>query len=486
MQKLKTISFSVFLSLGTSTLAAQNLPAGYEVTDLGALDTVSSVTPTSFGYDINNSGQAVGISEGRHTVENQSENGVIVIEDINVAQPVDFNDLTREIMPYDREFGFGSTATGMIGTSINEAGLISGFGVTSEEVFRFNNEAENEDDPVNCVQAEEPSLATRRLGFYFDAANTLTIIPNYTRPGLPLDEAEVEFTSSRVLDSNEDFLVGYASRVTEKDDCNNTSELSERGFIYDLNTESVTLLPTLIDAEDEDFTESESYINRINANGDFVGRAMARNDNDSLVFKGIMGHVSATEITEVPALEGATFVQLYGINETATTVVGASNIRSDLRASYGYYVDVETGTTTTLGFLKDSLKFSQAFDINTDNLIIGISQITSSPSTFAPFIYDMDAAEPIMTDLNTLIDCDSGWILGDVRAINDSGVIVGSGTFIDADGEPSVRAFKLTPRADAADRSCEEEEESDDSSGSFGWGLLVLGFALGRRRFRKA
>jgi hypothetical protein len=57
------------------------------------------------------------------------------------------------------------------------------------------------------------------------------------------------------------------------------------------------------------------------------------------------------------------------------------------------------------------------------------------------FLYDASAATPKMEDLNTLIPADSGWPIGDARAINSDGMIAATGH---KDGV-GTHALLLTP-----------------------------------------
>jgi probable HAF family extracellular repeat protein len=76
---------------------------------------------------------------------------------------------------------------------------------------------------------------------------------------------------------------------------------------------------------------------------------------------------------------------------------------------------------------------SKAHDINNIGQIVGESQLTTGPHAW---IWE----DGTMTDLNSLIDANSGWTLYSATAINDSGQIVGYGT-----SSQGIRAFLLNP-----------------------------------------
>lgn len=69
--------------------------------------------------------------------------------------------------------------------------------------------------------------------------------------------------------------------------------------------------------------------------------------------------------------------------------------------------------------------------------MVGYSDLSGTSGTDHAFLYSGGA----MTDLNTLIDPTSGWILQQATAINDSGWIVGFGT----NSLGQAHAFLLTP-----------------------------------------
>lgn len=79
---------------------------------------------------------------------------------------------------------------------------------------------------------------------------------------------------------------------------------------------------------------------------------------------------------------------------------------------------------------------SYAYGINNSGVVVGCSEIASSAFTHA-FIY----SDGRMTDLHSLTDANSGWILEYAKAINDQGMIVGQG--LNPSGQ--IRAFLLTP-----------------------------------------
>lgn len=110
-------------------------------------------------------------------------------------------------------------------------------------------------------------------------------------------------------------------------------------------------------------------------------------------------------------------------------VVGSTGSNSATwEFSHAYLYDYSTGHLKDLGTLNGGLT-SSAVDINELNQVVGtswLSPVLSSlyePEKYHAFIWK----NGLMTDLNSLIPIDSGWILTAASAINDKGDIVGTG-----------------------------------------------------------
>ncbi len=126
----------------------------------------------------------------------------------------------------------------------------------------------------------------------------------------------------------------------------------------------------------------------------------------------------------------------YGIDiNDSGQVVGYSDVSNTEQHAFLY----DGGTMIDLGTLGGST--SQALGINESGTVVGWSTDSSGSST--AFVY----LDGTMIDLNTLLsDSITGWDLQYAYAINDSGQIIGFGTY-----NGQVRAFLLTPVPEAGE-----------------------------------
>jgi probable HAF family extracellular repeat protein len=115
------------------------------------------------------------------------------------------------------------------------------------------------------------------------------------------------------------------------------------------------------------------------------------------------------------------------------------------------------GSRTDLGTLGGD--YSYGYAINNIGQVTGYS-FTTGNTDVHPFIY----SDGVMSDLTTLIDPASGWVLRYTQGINDSGQIVGYGNRI---GSNSLRAFLLNP---ITSNAAVPEPTT--------WATMLAGFAL--------
>jgi probable HAF family extracellular repeat protein len=121
-------------------------------------------------------------------------------------------------------------------------------------------------------------------------------------------------------------------------------------------------------------------------------------------------------LTDIGTL-GGTYSSAYAIN-TAGQAIGMATTLNDAEAHAFMY---SGGTLADLGTLGGGYSAPNA--INNLGAVVGTSATTNG--NYHAFLYQMGQ----MVDLNTLLPTNSGWELTDAYFINDSGRIVGLGTY---------------------------------------------------------
>ncbi len=199
----------------------------------------------------------------------------------------------------------------------------------------------------------------------------------------------------------------------------NLADNTGRAFRYDLNTGTMTDLGTL--------GGLTSYGAAINANGWVAGSS-----DVSMTGSATRAFIARPGQAMFGFGLGGDFSSAQDIND-AGKVVGQSSLPGNNEVSHAFLFTGET--VLDLGTLGGRL--STGYGINDADTVVGAS-LKEDNNTFYAFIYQ----NGVMTDLNTLIAPDSGWVLNTALKINNAGVIVGTGTFA---GEQ--RGFILAPTA---------------------------------------
>ena len=154
---------------------------------------------------------------------------------------------------------------------------------------------------------------------------------------------------------------------------------------------------------------------------------------------------------------------------------------------------------------------STAFAVNSTGIIVGEAEIeshndsTNNPRRTAGFLYDTSNDAPVMTDLNTLLECNSEYNVLNASDINDEGLISATAVIksdsYDAKGElrldasgnairiDVVRAVLLKPITGGVIDDCSEVEEKVERQGASIGGIAILALfsllGLRRRIFNK-
>lgn len=116
---------------------------------------------------------------------------------------------------------------------------------------------------------------------------------------------------------------------------------------------------------------------------------------------------------------GGNFSAAYGINNAGKVVGQSSLLNNDNFRPAFLFTGEAVLNIGTLGGNQ-----ATAYAINDSDVVVGSSLTATDNATFHAFIYQSG----IMTDLNSLITPNSGWMLNEALAINNAGQIVGYGT----------------------------------------------------------
>ncbi len=406
----RLLVLAVLTSLSLLSFAADN----YQVTDLGKLGGV-----TAEGSAINDSNVIVGFSSGDDFAAH-----AFAFSD---GQMNDLGFLLSDAVPEGNSLGFG----------LNNNNIAVGYSVET----KLNVDGDSVDV---------------RVSTYFDIDNlTINPVPQFD-PDRPRESRGIAINDNNIM-------VGFASIDPPNDvDANGDPQdfVFDRGYFYDINADQMTIVGIL-----EDNDSARVTLRAIHNDGFAVGisgQLQAGQVINSQVFS-----VNLSDPTTLSKIDifGGVVQQVSGMN-SAKKIVGSART-ADNRNVVGYVYDVQTSTSTALGTLNDNFKFSEAFDINDLDQIVGTSQIQSSPSAFHAILYENDT----LKDLSKIIGCDTGWILQDARGISNAGIITGTGIF-----EGERRAYMLTPIAGIAP-DCDALNRSGGGSTPLSGliGLLLLG-----------
>jgi probable HAF family extracellular repeat protein len=173
---------------------------------------------------------------------------------------------------------------------------------------------------------------------------------------------------------------------------------------------------------------------------------------------------SETGMIALPTLGGANSYA-FGINGGGS-IVGVANNPAGYNRAFLY----QDGAMQSLGTLGGHSSF--AYGINSPGHVVGYSYDSHSRSRAFVWI------NGVMFDLNSLAGNLEGWTLDAAYGINDSGQIVGSGTY-----QGAAAAFRLDPLFVQVTEAARAEAVPEPSAGVLAFGALFL-LWLGRSRLR--
>ena len=144
---------------------------------------------------------------------------------------------------------------------------------------------------------------------------------------------------------------------------------------------------------------------------------------------------------------GGTNAQANGINDSGVVVGWSQDTGNSHLLATRWSNDTTPQSLGTLGGV-----MSQAMAVNNTGDVVGWS-LTAANEVHA-FLWQNGT----LTDLNDMLPSGSGWVLGTAYALNNTGVIVGDGTF---NGE--ARAFRLTITQETTDTTAPPDRVGDAS-----------------------
>lgn len=430
---LNCVSQFVILAFGLSSLNLVYAAQSYQVVEIANLG-----SDPAFVYSINNNNIIVGYSRGPE-VNNQPDFQVHAFSyRVSDETVTDLGVIDNSAFQDDESYS--------IAFAINNNDIAAGFSRKNYD---------------NSGQAAFFEQAT-----YFDSGMLNEI------EGFNANQ------NARALGSNDNGLIVGFARYNPPGEVNaqNNPLYYDRGFIFDLNNPGQPAVRI-------DPPGSEQALNvslrDINNSGIALGYRQAVTNNNQNFNKGIyLDAASPTVINEIPALVENGDVFPWKIN-TAGKIVGKArndNNQNTLLHEEAFLFDSSSMQMTALGTLYNVVRFSEAFDINDMDQIVGTSRVEGNLGRNHAFLYENDQ----MKDLNDLINCkvdineepigDPDWILYEARAINDQGYIVGNGLLNGVN-----KAFLLIPDDNQPPILCQPEvAEEDSDSGSFPLSLMIV------------
>ena len=443
------------LALSLAALLSTNLYAApYEIIDLGTLG-----GDTNFAFSLNDLNEVVGASSGRALEEDEiteenpgvfcvSGSAVLVREYCEHAY-LYRNSTITDLGSFDQDGSFAF--------SINNNSIAVGYA----QITLDDGDPDTADPATQQAFVSMDGMPIQTIRFPDESINlTDGLVP--------------VMRAAHISDNNEITGLAFIAVPTVADP--DVFVSTTRPFVYDLDNDTFQIIPPFV-AEDLDFTGAGRSMN---SSGLLVGWGSRELENGGNATQALLWDPASPDLSQPLGTLGGFTSQAYDINDSGLIVGQADTDENFFRnEELAFVYDLATSTMTRLPEFSTISEFttSVAYAINNANQIVGSAQSSVSASESSAFIYNVgDAA---LVNLNDMIPCDSGWFLALARDINESGHIVGTGTF-----EGEVRSFLLVPTADTTPTDCTQPEDNGGSSSSSSeyFILSALGLAFIRRR----
>ncbi len=413
----------------------------------------------AFAYGLNNDGVVAGMAQG----------WLVEVRDINCETDLPEKPYTaRKFDLHAIKWQNGQVQPTDLGHLGNEA-LVSARKDQSR-AYGINN---NGDAVGNSVKEITPATFKENGCVDTPAVNQARGFIRVANTGAP-DDVGLPTQNTNLVSANDISDNGYVVGMANAQVITADENYYTRAFVRSPLTGNVTLLPALQE-------KSSSVLRAINQNGTL---AVGYSDKDGITQAIQVDPQNPVSLLELGTLGGASS-EAYDVND-AGFVVGRSYTTENLTIEAFIYDPNATPKMRGLGQLDSRFTFSQANAINASRDVVGTALATSGIARYHAMIVAGADSSAKMIDLNTRINCSVGaeprWELTEAVAINDSGQIVGYGSY-----GGQIRSFLLTPSNDTAPIvPCEPVQggfENKSGGGAFAAVLVLpLLFCLRRRR----
>ncbi len=200
---------------------------------------------------------------------------------------------------------------------------------------------------------------------------------------------------------------------------------------------------------------SRSYATAISADGITVGESLKYSSGSPTGVRAVRWDASGTSATELGNLgvystaNAKVITQVNAINSAGTAVGYAQKLKitDDFRGLRAVRWDASGTAATELGNLgtdKGGTTNARAYAINSSGLIVGYADKYDAAAESLGARAVVWNADGVAIDLNSLIDPNSGWMLGQAFAISDTNWVTGLAIFDPGSSQdPYARAFLM-------------------------------------------